>query len=272
MPTKNRGELAKRAIESVLAQDYTNWELLVVDDGSEDGSYEMLQLLAESDKRIHLYRHSHSKGACAARNYAIDRANGPFITGLDDDDEFTPDRLSVFLSKWQDEVGFLCSPVTVVRGVKHRNDTSFIGEITPKNMLVVNRVGNQVFCKTEDLKAIKGFDESLKAWQDYDAWLRLVIHCGTGWKIEEPTYLQHEIEGLPSITRSQNRLLGCEQFIKKHDNLFSYAQKAAMQCWLHIIKRRWIPITMIFKAENDILKYSVINNLYVIKNKLFRTQ
>ena len=96
MPTWNRQQLAIRAIKSVLRQDYPHWEMIIVDDCS--SSYEQLQQFVEelNDPRVSYTHNSTNSGACAVRNQAIMQANGQYITGIDDDDEWSPNRLSVF--------------------------------------------------------------------------------------------------------------------------------------------------------------------------------
>ena len=98
MPTWNRQQLAIRAIKSVLRQDYDNWELIIVDDCS--SSYEQLQKFVEdlNDPRVVYTHNAINSGACAVRNQAIMQAKGQYLTGIDDDDEWTPNRLSIFLS------------------------------------------------------------------------------------------------------------------------------------------------------------------------------
>ncbi|NQF21806.1 glycosyltransferase, partial [Enterobacter hormaechei] len=94
MPTWNRQQLAIRAIKSVLRQDYDNWELIIVDDCS--SSYEQLQKFVEdlNDPRVVYTHNAINSGACAVRNQAIMQAKGQYLTGIDDDDEWTPNRLS----------------------------------------------------------------------------------------------------------------------------------------------------------------------------------
>lgn len=101
MPTWNRQQLAIRAIKSVLRQDYSNWEMIIVDDCST--SWEQLQqyVTALNDPRITYIHNDINSGACAVRNQAIMLAQGEYITGIDDDDEWTPNRLSVFLAHKQ---------------------------------------------------------------------------------------------------------------------------------------------------------------------------
>jgi len=71
MPTKNRLALLKQAIESIISQSYPNIEILIVDDGSTDGTYQYLCDLKNSMPSLQVFRHEKSIGACAARNLAI---------------------------------------------------------------------------------------------------------------------------------------------------------------------------------------------------------
>jgi hypothetical protein len=82
LPTRDRRDLLPRAIESVQKQSYGNWELLIVDDGSVDGTAEFLAGLA--GERLRCFHH-HGAGACAARNVALAQARGDLIAYLDDD-------------------------------------------------------------------------------------------------------------------------------------------------------------------------------------------
>ncbi|MCY4653761.1 MAG: glycosyltransferase family 2 protein [Dehalococcoidia bacterium] len=90
--TCNRADLLPRAINSVLAQTYTDYEIIIVDDCSQDKTREVI--LGFSDPRIRVIRHEINRGSAAARNTGIDHALGEHITFLDDDDECTPNRLA----------------------------------------------------------------------------------------------------------------------------------------------------------------------------------
>src|SRR3954470_16498002 len=99
IPTKNRLSLLKRAVDSVLAQTVRNIELIVVSDGSEDETCDYIRSI-KSDIQVQLIHNQKSLGACAARNQAIELAQGYYITGLDDDDYFMPHRIESFLNTW----------------------------------------------------------------------------------------------------------------------------------------------------------------------------
>lgn len=90
IPTRNRGELLRRAISSVLHQSYMDYELIVVDDGSDPA----VELPKDAlDERIRLIRQSVAEGPAAARNAGIKCARGRYIAFLDDDDEYLPNFL-----------------------------------------------------------------------------------------------------------------------------------------------------------------------------------
>ena len=103
MPTYNRSEMMQRAVNSVLAQDYPNFELLIVDDCSPDNTWQVLNDLYGEHPQIRLFRQEKGQGACAARNMAIKAAAGEFVTGIDDDDEFLPNRLSSMMAAYDDQ-------------------------------------------------------------------------------------------------------------------------------------------------------------------------
>lgn len=95
MATYNRAATIKRAVDSVVAQTYADWELIVVDDGSTDGTRQVLQEF--KDSRIRILTHSENRGVCAAKNTGLDHVRGEWFTLLDSDDEMMPDALQAML-------------------------------------------------------------------------------------------------------------------------------------------------------------------------------
>ena len=94
MPCHNGALYIKNAIDSVLAQSYKDWELLVVDDASTDGSKALIESYCQKDSRIKLLSTEHSTGLPAtARNLGIEEARGRYIAFLDCDDQWLPDKL-----------------------------------------------------------------------------------------------------------------------------------------------------------------------------------
>ena len=98
MPMYNSEAYIRDAIESVEAQTYKNWELIVVDDGSKDGSRAIVEDYITRDARIRLLMNPHPIGMpCAPRNYGIHAARGRYIAFLDSDDMYLPNKLEVQL-------------------------------------------------------------------------------------------------------------------------------------------------------------------------------
>ena len=92
-PNYNCARFIAQTIESVLAQTYTNWEMLIVDDCSTDGSYEIAQKYAEKDSRIKVFRNEKDSGAAVSRNRAIEASSGEYVAFLDSDDLWLPEKL-----------------------------------------------------------------------------------------------------------------------------------------------------------------------------------
>lgn len=91
IPTYNRAHVLGRAVRSVLNQTYQDFELIVVDDGSSDGTSEAVRAFA--DPPIRYLRHERNRGAAAARNSGIEAARGEYVAFLDSDDEWLPEKL-----------------------------------------------------------------------------------------------------------------------------------------------------------------------------------
>lgn len=92
-PNYNCARFISQTIESVLAQTYSDWEMLIVDDCSTDGSYEIALEYAAKDRRIKVIRNEKNSGAAVSRNKAIEVAQGEFVAFLDSDDLWIPEKL-----------------------------------------------------------------------------------------------------------------------------------------------------------------------------------
>lgn len=97
-PNYNGSAVISHTIESVLAQTYSNWELLIQDDGSTDCSFEVVERYAKRDPRIKWERNAHNIGAAMTRNNAIKRSQGDYLAFLDNDDLWLPSKLEMHLA------------------------------------------------------------------------------------------------------------------------------------------------------------------------------
>ncbi|MFA4854633.1 MAG: glycosyltransferase family 2 protein [Candidatus Omnitrophota bacterium] len=101
IPTYNRALLIRRAIGSVLAQSYDNFEVIVVDNASSDNTAEVVSSIA--DARLKFIRHDVNKGPAASRNTGLRNSRGDYITFLDSDDEWLPQKLACQLDVFKEE-------------------------------------------------------------------------------------------------------------------------------------------------------------------------
>ena len=193
LPTKNREALLRRAVESVLTQSYKTLELVVVDDGSTDGTPSYLDTVLTADSRVRVIRNETSLGAPLSRNLAIRDARGEFITGLDDDDYFHPQRITAFVAQWQlhDQIGerFSClfSQEVAERG-SERCASARPGSVRWEDLFFSNVIGNQIFTRRETLIAAGLFDLEMPAWQDLDLFIRVLsTRALRSWSMPDST-------------------------------------------------------------------------------------
>jgi glycosyltransferase involved in cell wall biosynthesis len=230
IPTRNRIELLKRALHSCISQTYQNLEIIVVDDNSTADVKVQVKALEALDPRIHVILNEHSAGACFARNTALQHANGEFVTGLDDDDEFTAERVETFVRYWKQNpnVSFLSSGYLIkTTGDKQLTSSKGKRAVSLDSLLYSNIVGNQVFTKKDYLQEIQGFDVNLPSCQDYDTWIRLVHRFGDGLRCPEVTYIVHQDHGSERISTNERRLLGYQYLLTKHSKLMNEKQIAS---------------------------------------------
>lgn len=214
LPTRDRCELLQRAIGSVLAQTHREFELIVVDDGSRDGTAAYLDRLAAAEPRLRVIRHDAPRGAPQARNAALRAADAEWITGLDDDDEFMPGRLAALLALTGafDAAGVAFSALytqdEVVRG------RAVPPRITTKPccaqldaLFAQNCVGNQLFMRRRDVLDVGLYDEALPAWQDLDLAMRMVGRFGPARLLDRPLYRLHHDERPDRISRQRKEAI-----------------------------------------------------------------
>ncbi|WP_436917399.1 glycosyltransferase family 2 protein [Acinetobacter schindleri] len=231
IPTYNRLELLKRAIQSVQNQTYKNFEIIIVDDNSSDGTQEFLEKIARKDSRIRHFLKDKNSGACISRNIAINMAKGEFITGLDDDDYFLPQRLELFIDYWMNKkransIALFTSNIKSHKNNKLKKDNLFSKKYFKKgDLLFANYIGNQIFTETKTLRQVCGFDESFCMWQDLELWYR-VGDLGNFEHIDTPTYFfdTSHLYGRISEAKSEKIFETVQQFSKKN-KLNKFKQK-----------------------------------------------
>ena len=197
LPTANRCNLLQRAVTSVLRQSFENFEIIVVDDASEDSTPDYLRDHAQRDARLRWARLTQRSGAPTARNHALSLARGKFITGLDDDDEFLPMRLEGLLDHWRevcsraDAFSCIFTDSYIDNGRKRIPSTDRKDLVQHEDLFTHNFIGNQFFTLTSRLRQLGGFDSAMPAWQDLELLLRMTKMYGPALRAPQRSYVQY---------------------------------------------------------------------------------
>ncbi len=178
MATYNDAASIKAAVESIRTQTYTNWDLLIVDDGSTDDTPAILQRLAQQDERITVVRNPTNRGLAASLNIGWRQARGELIARMDADDLCLPERLQrqVEFMTAHPEVAVLGAGVeymdkdgrTLGRGVRPRRHEKLVQKILREAPFY----HHSVMVRRAFYEVLGGYDERLRRGQDYDLWLR----------------------------------------------------------------------------------------------------
>lgn len=284
MPTYNRVELLQRAVQSVLSQDYKNIELIIVDDGSTDGTHEYLAEMAEKHSCFKYFINEKNSGACFSRNKAIFAANGEFITGLDDDDYFESYHISNYLKYWStidSDCIAIYSNAYLLTNYK-KNKVKRPKYCKQEDLLSGNWIGNQLFTRTLYLQRIGGFDINLPAWQDLECWYRLLSFykkraelCPSYSYIVDKSHPHERI----SSKKLDNIFVAYKYFCEKHN--ISSTEKSILNSQLYIYCGRNLKLAnvirgVVYPIRNGnidrkkayikrMIKLSIINNLSKFK-------
>ena len=191
IPTYNRRAMVREAIDSVLAQTATSFELIVVDDGSTDGTGEDLARVgAERADIIHVERMA-NRGPAAARNRGVAMARAPLVAFLDSDDTWLPKKLARHLEFMRENPGCAISQTdeTWIRngrrvnpGLRHRKRA---GDFFVESLRTCLISPSALLMRKELFDSIGGFDEDMRAAEDYDLWLRILVEHEVGL-LDEP--------------------------------------------------------------------------------------
>jgi glycosyltransferase involved in cell wall biosynthesis len=179
IPTYNRGRLLKKAVESVLNQSHTNLELVIVDDGSDDDTPEIIDWYQKRNQRKIIFVQQKNRGPAAARNRGLAAAEHDLIVFLDSDDWLHRDKIGLQIAAMQKKPDYLISHTqeTWYRDGKllnqkhrHRKESGYIFD----RCLDLCAVGmSTVMLKRQLIEQVGLFDEQLPCCEDYDYWLRV---------------------------------------------------------------------------------------------------
>ncbi len=189
-PTYNRWKLLRRAIRSVLEQSFTDWELIVVDDGSRDGTYDFAEATFDGDPRCR-YHYTTNRGLAMARNIGLMIGRGKYFTFLDSDDWYTKSHLTLranyLLAHPEVELLHGGVRVTGAQTVADKHDPSRQIPITDCV------VGGTFFIRRDLVERLQGFRDVIYG-DDHEFFERATAAGAVIRKIDKPTYRYNRTE------------------------------------------------------------------------------
>jgi glycosyltransferase involved in cell wall biosynthesis len=179
IPSFNRLNVLPRAVESVLAQDEPDFELIVVDDGSSDGT--KAWLAAQTDSRLQVIASERNRGVSAARNLGLAAARAPVVAFLDSDDAYRPQRLRRVLQVMDAEPDVVCTLSSSIKQVWDENRTNLVPDVKLAPAAfewalfcdLIGVDGSGITVRTQAARDVGGFCEKLRRTEDREFLIRL---------------------------------------------------------------------------------------------------
>ena len=250
IPTYNRAHLIGETLDSVLAQTYTSWECIVVDDGSTDDTDKLLAAYCEKDSRFQYHHRPNNrpKGANACRNYGFELSKGEYVNWFDDDDVMHKNKLFIQVKALENsDYNFsVCqtlvfeNTVENIVGLRSENIYSediFFDYLTQKiSWLTQAPLWKKSFLQTFDYL----FDEGLQAAQEWEFHCRVLSYCNDYVVINEPLV-----------------------YIRQHQNSVTYNGDEKNRMWHYFLARN-----KLYKNDKINLNVEVSEFLqdYLLKN------
>ena len=227
IPTYNRANLLPRAVDSILSQTFTDYEIIIVDDHSSDITQDVISNLRDS--RIRSIRHERNKGQSASINTGITNSRGEYIAFLDDDDEWLPDKLEGQVEVFQSSA----SDVGLVYGWMDRIEDS-TGRLIPsyrntmegdifEHSLALNIPGPTIvlLVRSSVAREVGGIDANLSRYNDADFICRVAQRYKAAVlpEVVARAHFNHEHEQMGDNTPEY--LTGAANFLRMHMDRFS---------------------------------------------------
>lgn len=246
IPTYNRAHLIGETLDSIIAQTYTNWECIVVDDGSTDNTEEVVSAYVQKDSRFQFHHRpdSHKPGGNGARNYGFSLSKGEYINWFDSDDLMDQDKLQKHLSILLEDTKlfFSISKFSNFEILKNLIEEIGFQNNETNNMTLTNYLKHNLFWGTinfigkREMFFSSFFNETLKSGQEYNFFIS-VLSSNRNYKgvfiNEVLSFRRIHKKSIQQIqkTNSQQRLLNkfncyyetyinCNQNLNKEENLF----------------------------------------------------
>ncbi|MDQ7827886.1 MAG: glycosyltransferase family 2 protein [Armatimonadota bacterium] len=217
LPTYNRAAVLPRAVESTLRQTFPDWELVIVDDGSVDATGAVLQQFV--DGRIRYVRGEHNRGVAAARQVGLTLARAPYVTFLDSDDEYRPEKLAAQVRALRQRGEAVeCGMRLVLPDGRERDLAPVLYRKSPEQFgLVARGINLATLLIPREAALATGFDEAIRfSMSDWDFVLRLLRRCRVTAVVPQPLVVHYSHRG-PRMSTAANLMRGLEYVLAKYE-------------------------------------------------------
>lgn len=240
MPAYNCGDFIGITLESVIAQTYQNWEVIVINDCSTDNTESVVFNYKSRDPRIKYYKLNENSGAAVARNKATDLANGKYIAFLDSDDVWFPEKLTKQINFMKKHgYSFTCTSYSKIdeqgnylnRTINARSKSNYndVLKTCPGNSTVIY-----------DAEALGKFKiPNIKKRNDYVMWLQVIKRAKYLYGVEEPLGCHRVRTG--SLSKKKANLVGYHWNVYRDIEHLSLIKSSYLICY-------WI-IATLFKLR-----------------------
>lgn len=231
-PCYNSAAYIEATVNSILNQSITDWELLLVDDGSSDDTVQIITQLAASDNRITFFQQPQNLGPAAARNRGIEQAKGSYLTFIDADDLWFPEFLERSLEAAQTHAFVFSSYQRL-----DENLQPYLSDfIVPEKVNYTDILkSNSISCLTafvDIAKLGKKYMPLIKKRQDMGLWLQYLEQIPYAYGIQEPHAIYRIRKG--SLSRNKASLLKYQwQFYREFAKLSPLKSAYYMACWAY---------------------------------------
>ena len=259
IPTYNRIDLIGETLDSVLAQTYENWECIVVDDGSTDGTETLLNRYVERDSNFQYFHRPNDrpKGANACRNYGLEKSRGEFIVFFDSDDIMSPSclkgRVNLFLRNMEkDMVVFSMGTFNAKEGKKTNSDiwdSYIILEKIIENFVFKSKTPWQIgapIIKADVIRNKIHFNEKISNYQDDEFFIRMLSFLKPNLLFSEQTDYFYRLDAW-----------GKYNDIKSHQNIINSWPEYYKTIFtvLNIYQKNQLRDKLIFKFYDQVFGY-----------------
>lgn len=222
LPTYNGENFIAKAIESILKQTYTNFELVIVDDCSTDRTNQIINSFANKDGRIQVIRNDKNKKLPASLNIGFNVTKGEYYTWTSDDNEYHPEAIEKMVNFLNRNLDFGM--------VYARTNVEKNGEIepyiwcdqptTPETLLRLCVPGACFMYRADVAKHVGRYDEKAFLNEDHDYWLRILLHSNI-WNLKDILYLYRITSDNLTNTRQEEIKKGKILLLRKYRNIYS---------------------------------------------------